>query len=150
MKKLLSLTVLVAALLPATAFATALTILTANADCLGWSADATIRFRAAVYEVDLDYTVVLADAEGNPIEVQNWTGTLTREMGSYPTQQFHFWGEWTVIAPPGKYDVTLTFQTRAPYGSGFEFSEKVQHAEFYCAVVPTENTSWTSIKSLYR
>jgi hypothetical protein len=127
-----------------------ITDLSATADCLGWSADLIIRFRTASYQVDLDYTVVLSDDHGNALEVVEWAGTLVREAGTYQTQRFQFFGEWTVTAPPGQYHVNLTFHAAAPYGNVVEESEMTKVVDFFCAVVPTESTTWTSVKSLYR
>ncbi|HOX24735.1 MAG TPA: hypothetical protein PLL30_03100 [Candidatus Krumholzibacteria bacterium] len=150
MKKMLLAALLASLLLPAAASATRLTDLDASADCLGWSAEIIVRFRAAVFQLDLDYTVVLSDDRGNPLEVIDWAGSLTRAQDTYPTQRFQFYGEWTVTAPPGQYHVDVTFHTAAPFGSAIEESELTTAVDFFCAVVPTESTTWSSVKSLYR
>ena len=75
--------VLTLLLLPGLATATHLTEVTINGDCEGWTATVNVHFRSTVYEADLDFDIVLFDAEGVELERFRHETTVTRD-GSTP------------------------------------------------------------------
>ena len=145
------LVVLIVALVPVVASATHLTGVTADSDCLGWSSEMSIRYRSSLYSVDAWYTIVLKDLNGNELETIHWEGVLDRPMGSVTTQRYGFVGEWTVFAPAGTYVVDVIAGISFQNLWGQDISQEMSTQDgFDCSVVPTESTSWSGLKSLYR
>jgi hypothetical protein len=137
-------------LLPVVASATHVTGVELNGDCGGWSADVTLRYRSTVFEVQADYTAVLTDADGNELEVFTWDGTLTRDEGSYFVQMYDYAEEWSVVAPPGDFTITLMYHIYAPYDGGVDEETFEISQDFSCTVIPTEAQTWSDVKGLYR
>jgi hypothetical protein len=140
-------------LLPAAASATHFLDVEPGADCYGWSADVDVRWRIYpdhVFEGTLTYVVVLKDMDGNELETFEWSGTIDRPEDSYYIQTYSFGEDWTVNQPAGSYMVHGEMTIEAPYSGGVDVRTVTFETDFECDSVPTEETSLTSVKSLFQ
>ena len=143
--------ILVVALVPAVASATNLYSLYTDSNCDGWSAELSIVYRSTLFEVDAWYTVVLSDKNGDELETIHWEGILDRPEGSISYQTYHLYGEWSVFAPAGTYDVVISAGISFVDPWGQNVSQETTVADmFECDSVANEATTWSDLKSLYR
>ena len=135
---------------PAIVSATDIIGLQPTGDCVGWSVDATIRFRSTCFEADAVLVVELTDLDYNVLETQTVEATLTRDEMSYQTQVYNFAGEWTWYGPAGRYHIRTTLVISAPHPTGLDVDEVIRNPKFFCGVVSTEDRTWGSVKGIYR
>jgi len=140
-------------LLPAIATADGTTMVldrVGNVDCDGWSASVTIQWREGIYEGDFDWTVVLMDADDNVLEEQGDAFVLTREVDQPEIVTYEFSGPWEGTYDPQLFQAMGTFHLLAPYPDGIDETTVVFTQTFECDTVANENSSWSTIKSIYR
>ncbi len=151
--KLLMIALAAIVLLPAAAFATHILEVEQNADCFGWSADVDVRWRIwpeHVTEGTLTYVVNLEDTDGNVLETFEWSGIVDRPEDAYYVQTYSFGENWTVNQPAGNYVVRGEFHIEAPFENGEDTSTFNVMTDFECDAVSTQQSSLTSVKSLFR
>ena len=142
---------LVVLLVPLAASATHIAAVDVHGDCAGWTVDVTVRYRSDVFEGDLDLVVQLTDLDGNVLEEQTLSAVVSREEGSFQTQLYSYNGEWTWYGPAGQYHAVATVTLTAVQPPGDTVVDvETRDPKFTCSVVTNEDTTWSSVKGLYR
>jgi len=134
-------------LVPMLASATHITDLVGLADCEGWAADLTVHWRSTVWAGDLDYVVVLTNADGEELEVFEGAMELVRDDGQ--DQVYSFGGVWEGMYQSDGFTATGTFHLVAPHGEDVEESTMGFEVDLGCTV-DESNQSWSSLKASYR
>ncbi len=148
--KFMAVAVLAALLVPQVASATRLLSVSGEGNCEGWNVTAEVRFRSTVFAADLEFTLELLDIDMNVIETVTYNGVITRPDPSGQVHVFNFGEEWTAFAPAGVYMVAGSVTVSAPWSGGFDEHTEAFEGSFYCGFVPSEATSWSNVKGLYR
>ena len=143
------LALIVVLLVPALASATHIEELVASADCEGWQADVTIRWRTGVFEGGLEYTIQLQDADGAVLDVATWVGPVTRGEDDPVMMQYSFSGDWTEPVAEADLMIWQQFYLIALYPDGVEEDTVEAEAAVDCNV-PVEGASWSDVRSSYR
>ena len=150
--KLLMLVLVAAIMMPVAASALHFTYITPSADCYGWAADFGFRWRQfpeASYAGTVSFTITLEDSDGNVLDTFTWSDSITRPDPSYFVQHYSFGDAWTVTEPAGVYFVHGEFSLEAPTPDGMDANTTSFEMQFECETVPTQETSWSSVKSLF-
>ncbi len=82
MKRLISLTVLLALAIPALAMACHVTEVNGTADCDGWALCATVYFSDSVYSGTLNYQIIITDDAGNEVNRITASEVVSRDQGT--------------------------------------------------------------------
>ena len=117
MKKLLMLAGALCAILilPGLASATHFDAFDVTADCDGWAYNAEVYFRSTVYEVDVDYLVVLTDDMGAEVaRFEGTTGVTRQEDRTVFLNNMDVWG----VELCGTYNVFASIYLYSSYGEG--------------------------------
>ena len=150
--KMLMLVLAAALVLPSVASALHFTYIAPSADCYGWSADFGFRWRQfpeASLTGTLSYQVTLEDADGNVLDTFTASEAIERPDPSYFVQHYSFGADWTVTEPAGIYIVRGEFSLDAPSPEGVDSNTTTFEIQFECDTVPTQETSWSSVKALF-
>lgn len=124
-KQILTLTCLLTfALLPGLAVQAQPIMLGGNADCEGWSANATLTFPDDVFSSTLDYTVILTDQEGAEVTQFDWAGMVQR--WEEPVMNIMYGQPW---------DMTLDSVYSASIVFHFLGEEAAMNFEVVCGVI---------------
>ena len=146
----LLLVVLIAAMIPAAASATRMTVIDVYGDCQGWSAQLKVHFQVDHISVEGWWDAYLTDRDGNVLETISWSGELSRPEGSESVHFYDIGSEWTVFAEPDIFKVIVEGGvTYINHWGDQVYHEASSMNYFECGVVPTEDISWSSVKSLY-
>jgi hypothetical protein len=131
MKKslMLAFALVVVITIPGLASATHFTEVVGSADCVGWEAAATVYWRSTVTVGELDYSVILFDADGNEVTRAEWIGTVNRT--TYPEQTYSYGGEWG-IPLCGDFTIVGTVHISAPWEGGPEDDTMRFSSAFTC------------------
>jgi hypothetical protein len=137
------------AILPGIASATHITGVEVNADCDGWWAQLDVYWRTGIYTGDLDYTISLVDQDANILEQVSWAGPISRAVSDPRAMSYTFSGSWSGTFQADQFSVTGMFHLVSPWDGGVDDETVNASTVFECSVA-TENSTWSTIKALYR
>ena len=149
MKRLLLMsTVLMAMLmLPAMASATHFTDLVAMGDCDGFNAQADVHFRSDAEFLDLHYEVAVMDNDS--MQIVMVSGDIHMENDGDQDISIMISDLWN-MALDGSFVVSGTFTLTAPYPGGLDDDSISFENDIQCGSVAAEETSFESMKAMYR
>jgi hypothetical protein len=148
-KLVMTLALATIAVLPGIASATHFGEVVVGADCDGWWAQVEVTWRTGIYSGNLDYTISLLDGEANVLEQAVWAGPIGRNQGDPQVMVYSFSGPWNGTFEASQFSVSGLFHIVAPWEGGVDDETATFTTEFGCTVA-TENSTWSTIKSLYR
>jgi hypothetical protein len=137
------------AVLPGIASATHFGDVVVEADCDGWWAQVGVQWRGGIYAGDLNYVITLAEGNGNVVEDVVWAGQIGRNVGDPAAMVYNFSGDWSGALVGPQFTVAGMFHLVAPYPGGVDDYTANVTTAFTCAVA-NENTTWSTIKTLYQ
>lgn len=131
--------------IPGIASATHFTDVLVGADCEGWSAQVEVHWGSSTFVGDLNYSICLVDQDGNILEQIDWAGQIGRELDDPQAMVYNFAGTWGGNFSGPQFNVVSMFHL---VGGGDDVTANVTIA-VECTVA-TENTTWSTIKTLYQ
>lgn len=147
--RLLALALATMAVLPGLASATHFDDVIVGADCDGWWAEVNVYWRTGILVGELNYTISLVDQDANVLEQVDWAGAIGRDLGDPRAQVYYFSGTWSGTFNGPQFSVVGMFHLVAPWDGGVDDVTANDTTAFECAVA-TENSTWSTIKTLYQ
>jgi len=113
-----------------------------NADCDGWSHCTYVYFSSSVEQGNLEYTITILNGDGEEVTSFGEELTINHNTGTAGVFEYCFEGEWD-----GEFEVTdptvvisVIFDGQTPVVFDFDLD----------CTVNNEDTSWSSLKAMYR
>ena len=136
------------------AFATHFETTSFDGDCNGWSAEISVRIYHLVSSTPLAYDIMIEDMEGNILLESTGEVMVVDDDGDYygSVSLGQFWNEITndIIPLYGPFNIHAIFTLLPTENNPIASPPYEATVPVECSVVPNENVSWSTMKSIYR